>query len=83
MYLLTAVEPDGIAADHDSAPPSRWGTADLQTDARLALLIERGASEALLVNGSELHAGGDAIVSLPARRAIVRVAQVARAVQET
>lgn len=83
MYLLTAVEPDGIAADHDSAPPSRWGTADLQTDARLALLIERGASEALLVNGSELHEGGDAIVSLPARRAIVRVAQVARAVQET
>jgi heparinase II/III-like protein len=83
MWLLAAVELDGVAPCEDSVPPARWGTAAIQTDARLALLIEHGGrtSEALLVNGAELHAGS-AIVSLPNRHSIVRVGQVAPAVQQ-
>jgi hypothetical protein len=83
MCLLTAVESDGVATSHDAAPPGRWGTADVQTDARLALLIDdgRGPSEALLVNGAELHAASERIVSLPDRRALVRVTHLAPAVQ--
>jgi hypothetical protein len=83
MCLLTAVESDGVATSHDAAPPGRWGTADVQTDARLALLIDdgRGPAEALLVNGAELHAASERIVSLPDRRALVRVTHLVPAVQ--
>ena len=84
MWLLAAVELDGLAASPKSAPATHWGTAEIQTDARLALLLDdgRGGFEALLVNGAELHAGSDPIVSLPNRRAIVRVPQLAPAVQQ-
>jgi hypothetical protein len=84
MCLLTAVELDGMATSQDSAPPMRWGTADVQTDARLALLIDedRRPSETLLVNGAELLAGAARIVSLRDRRAIVRLRQLAPAVHQ-
>jgi len=84
MCLLAAVELDGMATSQDSAPPMRWGTAEVQTDARLALQIDedRGPSETLLVNGAELLADSARIVSLRDRRAIVRLRQLAPAVHE-
>ena len=84
MLLLAAIEPAGIASDHDAAPVSRWGTAEFQTDARLALLVKdgQGWSEAVLVNGAELHVGGDPLVSLQHRRPLVRMTQLAPAVHE-
>jgi Heparinase II/III-like protein/Heparinase II/III N-terminus len=84
MFLLAAVESDGLAADQDAGPDTRWGTAEIQTNARLALLVSdgRGRSEALLVNGAELHAGSDPLVSLPDRRPLVRLTQLAPAVHE-
>jgi len=84
MLLLAAIEPAGIASDQDAAPATRWGTAEFQTDARLALLVEHGQgwSEAVLVNGAEVHVGSDSLVSLPHRRPLVRMTQLAPAVHE-
>ena len=54
MVLLAAIEAGGVAAQDTSAPPQRWGIAELQTDARVAAVIDRpgGRSEAILVNGA-------------------------------
>ena len=84
MFLLAALEPNGIAAGESSAPLTRWGTAEVQTDARLALLINdgQGWSEALMVNGTELHAGLHTLVSLPHHSPMVRLTQLAPAVHE-
>jgi hypothetical protein len=74
MALLAAVERGGIAAHESSAPPARWGTDALETDARVALLVDRidGPSEAILVNGSCLHTPADALISLPGRTPLTR-----------
>jgi hypothetical protein len=75
MVLLASVERSGVAACDGSAPARRWGTAALETDARVALLVERiaGASEAILINGSGAHAPANALVSLPARAPALRM----------
>jgi hypothetical protein len=54
MTLLCAIETGGVANRDTSAPATPWGTAELQTDARCALVIDRnaGPSEAILVNGA-------------------------------
>ncbi|MGH9372006.1 MAG: alginate lyase family protein [Vicinamibacterales bacterium] len=54
MTMLAAVEASGVATRDSAAPPDRWGTAELQTDARTAVIIDRvtGPSEAVLVNGA-------------------------------
>jgi hypothetical protein len=82
MFLLAALEPNGIAADESSAPFTRWGTAEVQTDARVALLIDdgHGWSEALMVNGAALHTGRHTLVSLPHHSPMVRLTQLAPAV---
>jgi hypothetical protein len=84
MLLLAAIEPAEIASDRDAAPATRWGTAEFQTDARLALVVKdgHGWSEAVLVNGAELHVDGDALVALPHRLPLVRMTQLAPAVHE-
>jgi hypothetical protein len=87
MTLLCAVEESGRAASESSAPLQRWGTAELQTDARLALLIDyaTAASEAVLVNGSFLSERGQRqIVSLSRRVPLLRLttAHVAPGVHE-
>ena len=67
MTLLAALEQDGVAARDTAAPPGRWGTPELQTDARLACVIDRtgAASEVLLVNGAFVSsAPGAHLVSL-------------------
>jgi hypothetical protein len=81
MFLLAALEPNGVAADQSSAPFTRWGTTEVQTDARLALLIDEGhGREAVIVNGAELHVGSKRLVSLPHGCPIARVTELASAV---
>ncbi len=54
-----------------------------QTQGWLSLVEDgQGWSEAVLVNGAELHVGGDPLVSLPHRRPLVRMTQLAPAVHE-
>jgi hypothetical protein len=54
MTLLAAIERTGVATDAAAAPGLAWGTSDVMTDARVAMLIEGadGALEGLLVNGT-------------------------------
>jgi hypothetical protein len=76
MAILAAVERDGIAEHDSSAPADRWGTAELQTDARVAVFIDRaaGQSEAILVNGAAVNAHrSDRLISLPRRVPFMRV----------
>ena len=82
MTLLAALETNGIAADQSSGPLTRWGTAEVQTDARLALLIREGRAGygALIVNGAEVHSFSRALVSLPHRSPMVRLPELASAV---
>jgi len=84
MFLLAALEPNGIAADQCSAPCTLWGTAEVQTDARVALLIRTGQgwSEGLIVNGAELRAGSRLLVSLPHRSTMIRLTQLASTVHQ-
>jgi len=84
MLLLAALEPNGVAADQSSAPSTLWGTAEVQTNARLALLIRtrQGWSEGLIVNGTQLRAGSRLLVSLPHRSAMIRVTQLASTVHQ-
>ena len=53
VTVLAAIEDRGVAERDASAPPQLWGTARLQTDARVAALIDRdaGQSEVIVVNG--------------------------------
>ena len=81
ICLLSAVESDGIATSEDSGPRSRWGTAEVQTDARVALLVGdgSGASGVLLVNGTYAAVGHAQIVgTLSASRCSV-AADISRA----
>ncbi len=76
MTLLSAIEQSGIAPRQTAAPPDRWGTAELQTDARVAVVIDRTAarSEAILVNGAFVTAQGtDRLVSLSRRVPLLRL----------
>jgi hypothetical protein len=84
MSLLTAVELDGIASSPESAPPAPWGTAELQTSARVALLVNAGRApaEAVLVNGLHVAAGDHPIAGR--LRALLSDAHMpARNVQES
>ena len=76
MVLLSAIELDGMATSQDAGPPARWGTAEVQSDARLALLIDDGGgvTESVLVNGAQLYVGANPMVRLPDRRPMVRLA---------
>jgi heparinase II/III-like protein len=84
MMLLSAVELDGMATSEDAGPSTLYGTAEVQTDARLALLVDdgRGRTEVVLVNGAHLHTGADPLVTLPRRCQMVRLPQLAPAVHE-
>jgi hypothetical protein len=76
MLLLAAIEAGGVAAQDTSAPPQRWGTGELQTDARVAGVIDRpgGRSEAILVNGAVIgSAPGHPLVSLSRRVPLLRL----------
>jgi hypothetical protein len=75
MTLVAAVERSGLAEHDQAAPPERWGTAGLQTDARLAVLVDRAGTppEVILVNGSILTAGSDRTLELPARVPLARM----------
>jgi hypothetical protein len=77
MSLLAAIESSGVAAQDTAAPAQRWGTAELQTDARLAAVIDHpdGRSEAVLVNGAVVSAArAHQLVSLSRRVPMLRLA---------
>jgi hypothetical protein len=85
MLLLAAIETTGVATGDDSAPITRWGTAEIQTDARVALLIDTmSASDgAILINGATLSLAPDQpLAVLPHRTPIQRLTQLARTVHE-
>ena len=74
--ILAAIERTGIARRDTEAPADSWGTAELRTDARLAVLIDHaaGRSEAILVNGASIDAHPrHRIVSLPQRVPLLRI----------
>jgi hypothetical protein len=76
MAMLATIERDGVAEHDSSAPTDRWGTAELQTDARVAVFIDRaaGQSEAILVNGASVHAHRtDRLISLSRRVPLMRM----------
>jgi hypothetical protein len=78
MTVLTAVERTGVASGPAASPPGRWGTADLTTDARIAVVLEQdGSVEALLVNGTCLEPRAPAppylALSQPAPIATIRI----------
>jgi hypothetical protein len=85
MVMLAAIESSGLATRADTAPADRWGTAELQTDARVALLIDytRSGSEAVLVNGATLRAtAGPGLIALPRREPMVRLPCLASPMHE-
>ena len=85
MVILAAVESSGLATRADTAPADRWGTAELQTDARVALLIDYapGGSEAMLVNGATLRpTAGPPLIALPRRTSLVRLPCLASPMHE-
>ena len=82
MLLLSAVEHDGAAARDTAAPSEHWGTAELQTDARVAALIDHaaGRSEGILVNGSFISTQRRGhLISLPHRVQLLRIPTTALA----
>jgi hypothetical protein len=82
MVLLAAIEAGGVAVQDTSAPPRRWGTAELQTDARVAAVIDRadGRSEAILVNGALIDSSpGHPLVSLSRHVPLLRLTASAMA----
>ena len=77
MVLLAAIEASGVAAHDTAAPLQRWGIGELQTDARVAAVIDwpGGRSEAVLVNGAIVSTSpGHDLVSLPRRVPLLRLA---------
>ena len=77
MVLLAAIEAGGVAAQDTAAPSRRWGIAELQTDARVAAVIDHpaGRSEAILVNGALVCSSpGHDLVSLSRRVPLLRLA---------
>ena len=81
MSLLAAVEPEGTRVRSRRGAVARWGTAEFQTDARIAVLLDRvgGASEVILVNGTLAGARNRQIVSLASRVPLRRFAFTSRA----
>ena len=74
--MLTTIERAGVATTDTAAPPERWGTAELRTDARLAMVIDHtaGRSEAILVNGAFIDAQpAHRLISLPRRVPLLRI----------
>ena len=87
MVLLAAVETHGVTTQDTAAPSHRWGTTGLQTDARVAGVIDLpdGRSEAILVNGALVCSSpGHDLVSLSRRVPLLRLtaSAVAPAMQE-
>ena len=85
VLVLAALEESGLATRADTAPPHLWGTSDVQTDARVALVIDYAPSrtEALLVNGSTLRStAGTPLIALPQRTPLLRINEMASAVHE-
>ena len=82
MVLLAAIETGGVAAQDTAGPSLRWGTSELQTDARVAAVVDQpgGRSEAILVNGAIISsAPGHDLVSLSRRVPLLRLAANAMA----
>jgi hypothetical protein len=82
MTVLAAIERTGVASGPAASPPSRWGTADLSTDARIAVVLEQnGGVEAMLVNGRSLEptVPGPPILDLPESAPIARIRMTALA----
>jgi hypothetical protein len=82
--LLASIEQDGCPEADLSAPPSRWGTADVQAVGRVALLVS-GESEStgIVVNGRHLASGGAQLnhdLAQPVLRARSEVSAVEAAV---
>jgi hypothetical protein len=77
ILLLASIEKSGVATQDTSAPSTRWGTAELQTDARVAAVVDRpeGRSEAILVNGALISGAREHhLVSLSRRVPLLRLA---------
>jgi hypothetical protein len=75
MALVAAVERTGIASADTSAPSQPWGTSALQTDARVALLLNRVEEpEVILINGSFVDAPGHSAMVLPGKVPLLRLA---------
>ena len=82
MVLLAAIETGGVAAQDTAGPSLRWGISELQTDARVAAVVDQpgGRSEAILVNGAIISsAPGHDLVSLSRRVPLLRLAANAMA----
>jgi hypothetical protein len=73
MTWLSAIEATGIASADMASPTARWGTAEFQTDGRVALLLDRARSrsELILVNGTHA-AAGDLRIASPAPVQLLR-----------
>ena len=66
LTLLRAIERTGRPGT--TAAPSRlWGTREVKTDARVAVLLHRvgGDDEAILIAGRRLYLDGSPVVELP------------------
>ena len=82
MLLLAAIEAGGVAAHDTAAPLQRWGIGELQTDGRVAAVIDwpSGRSEAVLVNAAIVSTSpGHDLVSLPRRVPLLRLDATAMA----
>jgi len=67
--LLAAIEKDGLAASDKASPGVRWGTADVQTDGRVAALADhRGGTKSFIVNGSGIAPVRELADAQPNRR---------------
>jgi hypothetical protein len=68
MTWLSAIEATAAASADMTSPTARWGTAEFQTDARVALLVDRvrSRSEIILVNGTYGAADDHQLVATPA-----------------
>ena len=85
--ILAAIERTGVASSDTAAPPERWGTAELQTDARVAMVSDHAAarSDLILVNGAFIDAHpAHSLISLPRPVQLIRLfpARVAPSVHE-
>ena len=76
MTWLSAIEVTGAPSAGMTSPTARWGTAEFQTDARVALLVDRARakSEIILVNGAYAAAGDHQIVGSLGRVPLLRAA---------
>jgi hypothetical protein len=67
--LLAAIENTGVAAGDKTSPGVPWGTADVQTDGRVAVLLEYpGRTQSFVVNGRGIAPVRELAASQPTRR---------------